>query len=100
MASFLERKIEEIRKEPEYVRLRYVWGLVAFIMILLFSFWVATLRDSFRPPSDAEAQPIKGAIPSSATDLQKDGQSIRQMVDGAQSLSAEGLSGSVPANGQ
>jgi len=86
--------------EPEYVRLRYVWGLVAFIMILLFSFWVVTLRDSFRTPSDAEMQPIKGAIPSSANDLQKDSQSINQMVDGAKSLSSEGLNGLVPANGQ
>jgi hypothetical protein len=100
MPSFLERKIEEVRRQPEHVRLRYVWGLVAFIMLLLFSFWVVTLRDSFRVPSQDEIRPIRDAIPPATADLQKNGQSIKQMVDGAQSLSQEGLAGSVPVSGQ
>ncbi len=90
MKSLIERKIEEIRGEPEHVRLRYVWGLVAVVMVLVFSFWVMTLRDSLRSSdTDDDIQALKDSLPSSAQDLQSDSQSVKQMVDDVQSLSNE-----------
>lgn len=92
MSSYLERKLEEIRQEPEHVRLRYVWGAVAVIMILLFLFWVMMLRDGFRNSTQADSKAIKDVIPPTAGSLVKEGQSIGQMVGDAQSFAGEGLS--------
>ncbi len=35
----LSEKIEEIRKRPEHVRMRYVWFFVAISMILVLTIW-------------------------------------------------------------
>ncbi len=92
MKALIERKLEEIRGEPEHVRLRYVWGLVAVVMVLVFSFWVMTLRDNLRSSdTDADIQTLKDSLPSSAKDLQSDSQSVKQIIDEAQSLSNEGV---------
>lgn len=100
MKAFFERKIEEIRREPEHVRLRYVWGAVAVVMVFLFLFWIMTLRDGFRSSDASDMQAIKDAIPSSAKDLEKKGQSIQQTVDGVKSLSGEGMTGTTRGNGR
>lgn len=48
MLGFIERKIEEIRQKPENIRIRYVWGSVAVVMLVVISVWVVNLRESFR----------------------------------------------------
>lgn len=48
MLDFIERKIEAIRQEPEHVRIRYVWGMVAMVMVIVFFVWITNLRESFR----------------------------------------------------
>lgn len=35
----LFEKIEEIRKKPEHIRLRYVWFFVIICMILIITLW-------------------------------------------------------------
>lgn len=35
----LFEKIEEIRKKPEHIRLRYVWAMVAISMIFVLAIW-------------------------------------------------------------
>ncbi|HWQ59909.1 MAG TPA: hypothetical protein VN420_02045 [Candidatus Fimivivens sp.] len=99
MVSFLERKLDEVRQEPEHVRIRYVWASVAVIMTILFLFWVMMLRDGFRASSLADSNSMKDVIPPSAGSLVKEGESIGQMVGKAQSLAEEGLSASNAAGG-
>ncbi len=36
----LERKIEEIRKKPEHIRLRYVYGMIAVSMFFIILLWI------------------------------------------------------------
>lgn len=38
-------KIEEIRQKPENEKIRYVWGMVTFCMIIIFFVWIFSLQD-------------------------------------------------------
>jgi hypothetical protein len=42
----LNKKIEEIRRKPEHIRLRYVWGSVAISMIFIVIIWIFSLNES------------------------------------------------------
>ncbi|MFZ2192846.1 MAG: hypothetical protein WAV31_01260 [Candidatus Moraniibacteriota bacterium] len=35
----IERKIEEIRKKPEHIRIRYIYGLIAISMFFILLLW-------------------------------------------------------------
>jgi hypothetical protein len=40
----LNEKIEDIRRKPEHIRLRYVWFLVAFCMTFVLIIWIFSLK--------------------------------------------------------
>lgn len=46
MRSFLWGKIEAIRKEPEHVRMRYVFLCLAVSMIFIVGVWILSLSES------------------------------------------------------
>ena len=37
-------KLEEIRKKPEHIRLRYVWAMVTISMIFILAIWFFSLK--------------------------------------------------------
>lgn len=41
-------KIEEIRSKPEHIKLRYVWGAVAFSMLFILLIWIFSLNIFFK----------------------------------------------------
>ncbi len=47
----INRKIEEIRKKPEHVRMRYVWGGVAIAMFFIIIVWLFSLGETFKNSS-------------------------------------------------
>jgi len=42
-------KIEEVRKKPEYIRLRYVWAGVFISMIFVVIIWIFSFKLTVRP---------------------------------------------------
>lgn len=46
MEFSLQKKIEEIRREPEAVRMRYVTMGVSFSMVLIVGIWLLAVQDS------------------------------------------------------
>ncbi len=46
MGFFLQKKIEEIRRQPESVRMRYVMMCVFFSMILIAGIWFLSVEAS------------------------------------------------------
>jgi len=48
MAKGLWEKIEEIRQQPEHVRMRYVFGCLFISMLFIFGIWILSLGESFR----------------------------------------------------
>jgi len=41
-------KIEEIKRQPEHVRLRYIWILVAIFMAVVIAIWIFSLSVNIR----------------------------------------------------
>lgn len=44
----LSDKIEQIRQQPEHIRLKYVWGSVALSMILIIFIWLMSVVAMFK----------------------------------------------------
>lgn len=40
----LSEKIEEIKRQPEHIRLRYVWFFVAISMVAVVSIWIFSIK--------------------------------------------------------
>lgn len=39
----VQNKIEEIRRQPEYIRLRWAWGLTAICMVFVLMIWIFSM---------------------------------------------------------
>lgn len=46
MEFSLQKKIEEIRRQPEDVRKRYALGAVSFSMVFVFGIWLLAMQDN------------------------------------------------------
>ena len=42
----INNKLEEIRRKPEHIRLRYVWAMVAVSMALILAIWFISFKSS------------------------------------------------------
>jgi hypothetical protein len=40
----IQKKIEEIRRKPEYIRLRWTWGLTAICALFVVIIWILSIR--------------------------------------------------------
>ncbi len=47
MFDKIEKKVENIREQPEHIRMRYVWLAVGIVMFLIIFIWLVSLRTSF-----------------------------------------------------
>ncbi len=47
MFSKIEKKIDNIREQPEHIRIRYVWLAVGVTMFLVIFIWLISIRTSF-----------------------------------------------------
>lgn len=82
-------KIEEIRKKPEHVRLRYVWGGVAIIMLFILIIWIFSLPETFKsseeekkisPPAIGEEwNQAKEELPSIKEFLEESSENIKEL---------------------
>ncbi len=43
----IQEKLEEIKKQPEHIRMRYVIGCVVISMIFVFVVWFVSLKQNF-----------------------------------------------------
>jgi hypothetical protein len=95
MKEYIGGKIEEICQKPESVRIRYVWGSVSVVMVLIFLFWIVTLRSGFKASAPDDVKSIQEAIPASMKDIEAQGESISSMMEATKSFSSEGANGSI-----
>jgi len=74
-------KLEEIRRKPEHIRLRYVWSLVAVSMVLVLAIWIL----SFRSSQEVAAPAMEGIDASKITDQLNQGkESLQNATEGFQ----------------
>lgn len=53
----INKKIEELRKAPEHVRLRYVWIAVAITMFFVVIIWLFSIGEKLQvmPPPESDS---------------------------------------------
>lgn len=51
----LQDKIDEIRRKPEHIRIRYVWMCVAVSMVLIIVIWIISLVAQNKQKNSADA---------------------------------------------
>jgi len=57
-------KIEEIRKKPEYIRMRYVWLCVFLSMIFVIAIWIFSVQVTLNERKDlpVESNPFNSEV--------------------------------------
>jgi predicted PurR-regulated permease PerM len=62
----IKEKIEEIRKKPEHIRMRYVWGSLAISMFFIIIIWIFSmfmlLHSSFSQNQGPDLSPVKDQL--------------------------------------
>lgn len=80
----IENWIEEVRKKPEHVRVRYVIGCVAASMVLVVGVWLLSVSESFKTVAgEAETGEFSQVLPR-PSDF-----SLDALIEGKQSLGTE-----------
>lgn len=93
----IEKKIKEIRRQPESTRMRWVWVLVSCCMIIIILIWAISLRvnlsksgsegTSIRDFSESINNSLKeDDSPASIDDLLEDGKETLEQTKEAQEL--------------
>ncbi len=85
MDFFLQEKIEQMRREPEHVRKRYVMIMVSFFMVLIFGIWLLSIQDSMT----TAVGDVPGAI-EKGKDLTGGAPSLSDLFDQSTPLRIEG----------
>ncbi len=74
----IQRKLEEIRRKPEHIRLRYTYGAVAISMFFIILLWIFSLTDTIRKADTTKQQNVfenidtqKKSLKDATTDIKK-----------------------------
>lgn len=55
----IHKKLEEIRRQPEHIRLRYVYGALAVSMFFILIIWLFSVKNMFQTtPLDSPEKPF------------------------------------------
>jgi len=66
----LSEKIEEIRRQPEYMRMKYVWICVAVSMFVILVLWFFSIASMFAEEKNSDSQATTESAPSIDEQLQ------------------------------
>lgn len=72
----LQDKIEEIRKKPEHIRLRYVWVLTVISAFFIIIIWILSISFSGK---NKTSEPIQGEV---LQELSNQGKSLKDAANG------------------
>lgn len=53
----LQDKIEEIRRKPEHIRIRYVWACVSVSMVFVIAIWIISIAVQNKKSNPSEIIP-------------------------------------------
>ncbi len=80
-------KIEEIRKKPDHIKLRYVWFFVALCMVLIVAIWFFSLQTDLNdlPFKKDQTSLETNEIKQSGLDLVKEIEKQKDSIKNVQS---------------
>ena len=65
----LTEKIEQIRRQPQHIRLRWVWGSVIVSMLLIFVIWLLSITLMFKTSTQTDSQSVDGLVSDLKTQI-------------------------------
>lgn len=98
----LAEKIEEIKRKPEHIRLRYVWFFVSLSMFFIITLWIFSLQaDNAGKKEDtnqimdlnsfgAELEQQKKELQQTTKNIQDGGEEIKKEIQAQESGNAVG----------
>jgi hypothetical protein len=96
----ISEKIDVIRRQPEHVRLRYVWTCVALSMVVIVAVWIFSVASMFAEEKKSDNQtptnPDVQSLGQQLQDLKIQTPSLKDL--GSQPLDAGAAATTAPAN--
>jgi hypothetical protein len=77
----LQRKLEEIRRKPAHIRLRYTYAAVAISMFFILVLWFFSLSDSIKKAGDAKKQNVFEELSSQKKSLEDATSDVKKSLD-------------------
>lgn len=77
----ISKKIEEIRKQPENVRIRWVIICVSVSMIAIFAIWIFSMTMMFRKDAKTEAITGSSGLENQLQDIKKQSESLKDYIN-------------------
>ncbi|MCX6763968.1 MAG: hypothetical protein NTZ97_04575 [Candidatus Moranbacteria bacterium] len=82
----IQHKIEQIRRKPEHIRQRYVWGLVAVSMAIILIIWIFSLsvelkNNAASPEIQSEISSQQQTLKSQAEELKNIGSEMKNNLE-------------------
>jgi hypothetical protein len=92
----LEEKIEAIRRQPDQVRLRWVWGSVIISMLIIFIIWLFSINLMFKNGNNETPQPtdkLVSDLKDQTSQIKEQAKSLKATTESlSQPNQAEGVS--------
>lgn len=77
----IQKKIEEIKKKPEHIRIRYVWFLTAFCMFFILLIWEISIKTNVKLIQKNPAIKLDFAENKTIKDIQDKSKDIKKIKD-------------------
>ncbi len=94
----LEEKIEAIRRQPDHIRLRWVWGSVLLSMLIIFIIWIFSINLMFKNGSNELPQNTDNLVSDLKDQTSQIKEQAKSLKDSTKNLSqtikTEGISAS------
>lgn len=107
MIKRISQKIEQVRLEPEHVRLRYVWGSVIVSMFFIFAIWIFSITTLFKSKTDSRGKSsVDSSLSTQLQNIQQQAPSLKDFTETSLNIGNEGVvsneinSSSTPNNSQ
>jgi hypothetical protein len=88
----IEQKIEKIRREPEHIRLRYIYGIIAVFMVFVVVLWFFSFFTNIKQDdaiSKLNAQKIIDDFQAQKKSLQDIGNVTRNSINNLGNTSSQ-----------
>ncbi len=94
----LEEKIEAIRRQPDHIRLRWVWGSVLLSMLLIFIIWIFSINLMLKNGKDElpeNTDSLVSDLKDQTNQIKEQAKSLKDSTENlSQTIKTEGISAS------
>ncbi|EKD58218.1 MAG: hypothetical protein ACD_56C00171G0002 [uncultured bacterium] len=87
----ISEKIAAIRKQPEHIRLRYVWACVGFSMLLIMIIWFFSIASLFQNDYEQTGTDSVETLKNQLQDINQQAPSLEDFAQTPLTIGNEGI---------